>query len=71
VAVPTLESTQTTAKRPSTSKWRHTTAPGAAIENISCPSGTFTFGGQIALLNLLNAAGPYPIVSVSYGEPDP
>jgi len=36
-----------------------TTAPGAAIENISCPSGTFTFGGQIALLNLLNAAGPY------------
>ena len=45
-----------------------TFAPGAAIENIACPSGTLTFGGQIALANLLNAAGPYPgVVSVSYG----
>ncbi len=44
-------------------------APSAAIELISCPSTTFTFGGQIALLNLLNGSSPYPgIVSVSYGE---
>ena len=44
-------------------------APSAAIELISCAGGTFTFGGQIALQNLINAAGPYPgVVSVSYGE---
>ena len=43
-------------------------APGAAVELISCSGGTFTFGGLVALTNLVNAAGPYPgIVSVSYG----
>jgi hypothetical protein len=43
-------------------------APSAAIELISCPSTTFTFGGQIALQNLINQSGPPPaIVSVSYG----
>jgi len=41
-------------------------APSAAIELISCPSSTFTFGGQIALQNMINASGPYPgVVSVS------
>jgi len=29
-------------------------APNAAIENISCPSSTVTFGGLIALQNLIN-----------------
>ncbi|MGB0050159.1 MAG: Ig-like domain repeat protein, partial [Terriglobales bacterium] len=43
-------------------------APSAAIELISCASSTFTFGGQIALQNLINESGPYPgVVSVSYG----
>ncbi len=43
-------------------------APSAAIENIACPSGSVTFGGLIALQNLINEAGPYPgVVSVSYG----
>ena len=43
-------------------------APSAAIELISCASGTVTFGGLIALQNLINEPGPYPgIVSVSYG----
>jgi Pro-kumamolisin, activation domain/MBG domain (YGX type) len=43
-------------------------APSAAIELVACPSGAVTFGGQIALLNLINGAGPYPgVVSVSYG----
>ncbi len=43
-------------------------APSAAIENLACPSGTFTFDGLIALQNLINASGPYPgVVSVSYG----
>jgi hypothetical protein len=43
-------------------------APSAHIELVACASSTFTFGGQIALQNLINAAGPYPgVVSVSYG----
>jgi hypothetical protein len=43
-------------------------APSAAIELISCAGGTTTFGGLIAMQNLLNAAGPYPgVMSVSYG----
>ena len=43
-------------------------APSAAVELISCASGTFTFGGQIALQNLINESGPYPgVVSQSYG----
>ena len=45
-------------------------APSATIELLSCPTnanGT-TFGGLIALQNLLNLPGPYPgVVSVSYG----
>ena len=44
-------------------------APNATINLISCPSGTVTFGGQIALQNLINTSpftGPY-IASVSYG----
>ncbi|MGD0733082.1 MAG: protease pro-enzyme activation domain-containing protein, partial [Terracidiphilus sp.] len=46
-------------------------APGANIRLISCPSGTVTFGGQIALQNLINATDPAAtgagVVSVSYG----
>jgi len=43
-------------------------APSAQIELVACASSTFTFGGQIALQNLINAAGPYPgVVSISYG----
>ena len=43
-------------------------APSAQIELMSCPTGSLTFGGQIALLNRLNNPGPYPgVVSVSYG----
>jgi Pro-kumamolisin, activation domain len=43
-------------------------APSAAIELISCPSATFTFGGLIAVNNLINEGGSIPtIVSVSYG----
>jgi Pro-kumamolisin, activation domain len=50
-------------------------APNANVYLIACPSTTFTFGGQLALQNLINEApsGPYNapggigIVSVSYG----
>jgi hypothetical protein len=43
-------------------------APAAAIELISCEGGTVTFGGLIAMQNLVNGSGPYPgVISVSYG----
>jgi len=44
-------------------------APGAAIELASCASTTTTFGGLIALQNLLNASSAPPaLVSISFGE---
>jgi subtilase family serine protease len=42
-------------------------APAATIELASC-GDTATFGGLIALTNLLNQATPPTIVSMSYGE---
>jgi hypothetical protein len=50
-------------------------APNANIELISCPSTTFTFGGLLAVQNLLNesgsgplnAPGGVPVISMSYG----
>jgi Pro-kumamolisin, activation domain len=45
-------------------------APSAAIELISCAAGNggTTFGGLIAMQNLVNGSGPYPgVMSVSYG----
>jgi subtilase family serine protease len=44
-------------------------APAAAIELASCKDTTTTFGGLIALQNLLNATSTPPaLVSISYGE---
>ncbi len=44
-------------------------APGAAIELASCKDTSTTFGGLIALQNLLNASSTPPaLVSISYGE---
>jgi subtilase family serine protease len=44
-------------------------APNAAIELASCADTRTTFGGLIALQNLLNAsAAPPALVSISYGE---
>jgi hypothetical protein len=49
-------------------EWASAGAPSAAIELVSCLDTT-TFGGFIALQNLLNASGTPPgIVSISYGE---
>jgi len=42
-------------------------APSATIELASCPSGS-TFGGLIALENLINGGSPPAVVSISYGE---
>jgi subtilase family serine protease len=43
-------------------------APGAAVQVISCGDTTTTFGGLIAIQNLLSTATPPPIISMSYGE---
>jgi len=45
-------------------------APSAAIQLASCSDTATTFGGLIALQNLINStsAAPPPIVSISYGE---
>ena len=44
-------------------------APGAAIQLASCADSRTTFGGLIALQNLINASKTPPaIVSISYGE---
>ncbi|MFZ0660087.1 MAG: protease pro-enzyme activation domain-containing protein, partial [Candidatus Binataceae bacterium] len=50
-------------------EWSSAAAPSAAIELASCANTSTTFGGFIALENLLDAAGTPPaIVSISYGE---
>ncbi len=50
-------------------EWASAAAPSAAIEMASCADTATTFGGLIALQNLLNASGTPPaIVSISYGE---
>jgi subtilase family serine protease len=48
-------------------EWASQSAPNAAIVMASCRDGV-TFGGLIALQNLLNGANPPAIVSISYGE---
>ncbi|HEV2201394.1 MAG TPA: S53 family peptidase [Bryobacteraceae bacterium] len=49
-------------------EWASAAAPGAAIQVASCASTRTTFGGLIALQNLVNAKAPPSIVSISYGE---
>ncbi|MGA3325336.1 MAG: FG-GAP-like repeat-containing protein [Terriglobia bacterium] len=50
-------------------EWASAGAPSAAIELASCASTETTWGGFVALQNLLNASGAPPaIVSISYGE---
>jgi len=48
-------------------EWASAAAPNAAIVLASCASST-TFGGLIALENLVNGPSPPAIVSISYGE---
>jgi subtilase family serine protease len=50
-------------------EWASAAAPSAKIELASCADSGTTFGGLIALDNLLNASSAPPaIVSISYGE---
>lgn len=46
-------------------EWASAAAPGAAIVMATCQN-TFTFGGLIAIENLINAANPPAIISLSY-----
>jgi subtilase family serine protease len=49
-------------------EWASAAAPSAAIVLASCADTSTTFGGLIALQNLLNGGSPPAIVSISYGE---
>ncbi len=49
-------------------EWASAAAPSAAIELASCADTRTTFGGLIALLNLVNKGTPPAIMSISYGE---
>jgi subtilase family serine protease len=49
-------------------EWASAAAPGAAIVVASCSGTEVTFGGFIAMQNLLNGSNPPSIMSVSYGS---
>ena len=49
-------------------EWASATAPSAAIQLVSCASTRTTFGGMIAITNLIDSANPPMIMSLSYGE---
>ena len=49
-------------------EWASAAAPNASVVLASCQDTTTTFGGLIALQNLLNSNQPPAIVSISYGE---
>jgi len=50
-------------------EWASASAPSAAIQMAACADTTTTFGGLIAIQNLINAATPPPsIMSISYGQ---
>jgi len=48
-------------------EWASAAAPNAAIVNAAC-ADTAQFGGFLALANLLQAANPPTVVSISYGD---
>src|SRR5207245_2564316 len=50
-------------------EWASASAPSAAIEMAACADTTTTFGGLIAIQNLINAStAPPSIMSISYGQ---
>jgi subtilase family serine protease len=49
-------------------EWASAAAPGANIIVAACADTYTTFGGLIALQNLVNGSNPPAIVSISYGE---
>jgi subtilase family serine protease len=49
-------------------EWASAAAPNAAIQVAVCDDTRTTFGGLIALQNILNASNPPTSISISYGE---
>jgi len=49
-------------------EWASAAAPSAAIQLVSCAGTRTTFGGMIAITNLIDSANPPKIMSLSYGE---
>jgi subtilase family serine protease len=49
-------------------EWASAAAPGASIVVAACADTYTTFGGLIAVQNLINGAKPPAIMSISYGE---
>src|SRR5216684_874347 len=50
-------------------EWASASAPSAAIEMVACADTSTTFGGLIAIQNLINSSTPPPsIMSISYGQ---
>jgi len=49
-------------------EWSSAAAPSAAIEVASCADTRTTFGGLIAIQNMVNGANPPQVISMSYGE---
>src|SRR5437879_1550209 len=50
-------------------EWASAAAPGATLQMASCADTTTTFGGLIAIENLINGHGQAPaIMSISYGQ---
>jgi subtilase family serine protease len=49
-------------------EWASAAAPDATIALASCASTRSTWGGLIALANLINSATPPNVISISYGE---
>src|SRR5438309_6216647 len=50
-------------------EWASAAAPGAALQIASCSDTTTTFGGLIAIENLINSSSrPPAIMSISYGQ---
>jgi len=60
---------QTDAEAILDAEWASAAAPGAAIQMASCADASTTFGGLIAMENLVNANSQPPgIMSISYGQ---
>jgi subtilase family serine protease len=49
-------------------EWASAAAPSAAIVLASCKDTSTTFGGLIALQNIISSTNPPKIISISYGE---
>jgi len=49
-------------------EWASAAAPDAAIQLVSCASTRTTWGGMIAIQNLIHSANPPKIMSISYGQ---